>query len=376
MGKNQINQASTEGAIVVSTADSAVHVLSAMRAAVAPLLKTAVSTPAPAKAEETLGELRLVPLSDITVGERFRVDLGDLSDFAESIREVGLLNPILLNPTLHLVGGMRRLEAYRLLGRTEIPARVLDIEDESLAAMEEDRSRKPLSATEKYAATEYLREKIARDPNWRQNAMGGRLEKAILRSRLEDFLGKHVGISRPTLAKIRAMVEAGKKDPARYATIVEDLDRDGKVDGHYKRYLAERAKDEGTPRFRAILLAPTWQELDAKSLRKVIGAMELAKYAEDECLLLVPTSVSALTRASGLLSTAKFTWLTAVEGSATDSEHLWLAAARGKTFPQDLELSLLWESCKRGYIDTIETANDLTDGSALPIDLAQLATAA
>lgn len=366
---------SPEGSIVISATDVQSMALANMRRAAAPFLGKAVPAAVAKPTQDELGELRRVRISDVVVGPRFRKDLGDLTAFAQSILEVGLLNPILLSPELHLVGGMRRLEAYRLLGRTGIPARVVDIEDESLAAMEEDRSRKPLSPTEKYAATEYLREKIARDPNWRKTAMGGKLNKAFLRGRLEDFLAAHVRISRPTLAKIRTMVQAAERDPARFGPIVEELDRDGKVDKHYKRYQAEALKDDENPRFRMIVLSPSWQSLESKSLRKAMAALTLPRYAEEDAVLLVSSSAKFLPQASALMHLGKFAWQTALFGGEAEGERLWLIGTSGKTFPQDLDLTLVAEACLKSHQDVLDAALLVTDGSFLPIDLAQLAAA-
>ena len=57
-----------------------------------------------------------IPLADIRVGQRMRTDLGDIDELAASISELGLLQPILLNPQFSLVAGLRRLEACRQLG--------------------------------------------------------------------------------------------------------------------------------------------------------------------------------------------------------------------------------------------------------------------
>lgn len=73
-----------------------------------------------------------IKIQDVKIGERIRQDFGDLSPLIDSIKQVGLLNPILVNKELGLVNGLRRLEACRELGFLEIEARILDSEiDES-----------------------------------------------------------------------------------------------------------------------------------------------------------------------------------------------------------------------------------------------------
>lgn len=67
-----------------------------------------------------------IPIDKIIIGERQRIDLGDLQELADSIRELGQINPITveltLNGSFHLIAGRRRLGAATLLGWTEIEA--------------------------------------------------------------------------------------------------------------------------------------------------------------------------------------------------------------------------------------------------------------
>jgi ParB-like chromosome segregation protein Spo0J len=46
---------------------------------------------------------------------------------ASSIAEIRLLHPIVVHPDGKLIAGRRRLEAFKTLGRDDIPATVLDI---------------------------------------------------------------------------------------------------------------------------------------------------------------------------------------------------------------------------------------------------------
>jgi ParB/Sulfiredoxin domain len=51
-------------------------------------------------------------IDEITVGERHRRDLGNIDALAASIREIGLLHPIVIAPDGRLIAGVRRLRAY------------------------------------------------------------------------------------------------------------------------------------------------------------------------------------------------------------------------------------------------------------------------
>jgi ParB/Sulfiredoxin domain/MT-A70 len=69
-----------------------------------------------------------VAISSITIGDRHRRDMGDLRVLANSIAEVGLLQPIGMSPSGELVFGERRLRACRdILCWCEIPARVVNV---------------------------------------------------------------------------------------------------------------------------------------------------------------------------------------------------------------------------------------------------------
>src|SRR5215831_13294642 len=75
------------------------------------------------------GKVQLVPIEEIKIGERHRNDLGDLAGLASSIEKFGLLQPIGITPARELVFGLRRVAAYRLIGKSHIPARIVRISD-------------------------------------------------------------------------------------------------------------------------------------------------------------------------------------------------------------------------------------------------------
>lgn len=73
----------------------------------------------------TTTDARTLPLDAIRVGDNVRRQVGDVSELADSIRAVGLLQPLVVrlgaDDVPELVAGHRRLEALRLLGETEAP---------------------------------------------------------------------------------------------------------------------------------------------------------------------------------------------------------------------------------------------------------------
>ena len=72
-----------------------------------------------------------VRVDDIKVKHRIRRDLGDLSQLAESIRQHGLMNPIVINERKELIAGERRLESVKILGWQLVDVRVVYTKDEA-----------------------------------------------------------------------------------------------------------------------------------------------------------------------------------------------------------------------------------------------------
>lgn len=69
-----------------------------------------------------------VKISEIKVHDRLRKpDMKKVSEIADSIKTIGLLNPITLDADLNLVSGWHRLEAFKLLGLDEIEAQIHDL---------------------------------------------------------------------------------------------------------------------------------------------------------------------------------------------------------------------------------------------------------
>ncbi len=62
-----------------------------------------------------------LPITKIKVRNRYRRDLGDLAGLAASIKEIGLLHPIVVRSDGRLIAGERRLQACKLLGWKTVP---------------------------------------------------------------------------------------------------------------------------------------------------------------------------------------------------------------------------------------------------------------
>lgn len=68
-----------------------------------------------------MSELHEFKIDSIIVEDRYRKDMGELEELVESIKAKGILQPITVNQTMHLIAGGRRLAAAKLAGLTVIP---------------------------------------------------------------------------------------------------------------------------------------------------------------------------------------------------------------------------------------------------------------
>lgn len=91
-------------------------------------------------------------VASIVVGERHRSDPGDLTPLMDSLKRVGLLQPVTITPDGYLICGFRRLEAAKKLGwnalRVWVRSGISDGLTRLLAERDENLTHKPLSAIE------------------------------------------------------------------------------------------------------------------------------------------------------------------------------------------------------------------------------------
>ena len=89
-----------------------------------------------------------IPISEIKLNPgRREAEPEDIKNLADSIAELGLLNPITIGRNHTLIAGRHRLEAAKLLGWTEIECTVTDLQDlqAEFAEIDENFVRKNLS---------------------------------------------------------------------------------------------------------------------------------------------------------------------------------------------------------------------------------------
>jgi len=81
-----------------------------------------------------MSEVIYIPIDKLRVSNfNVRIDLGDLSPLAESIKKHGVLEPLLvrkMNSEYEVVAGRRRYEASKEAGLKEVPCKVIDVSDD------------------------------------------------------------------------------------------------------------------------------------------------------------------------------------------------------------------------------------------------------
>lgn len=161
----------------------------------------------------------LVNIDDIEVTDRFRRDLGDVSQLAASIVSVGLLNPVTVSADMKLIAGERRIAAHRLLGLAEIEVRVAetisDARDFLVAERDENTQRKEMLPSEAAAlgmAIEQLEKPAALERRAHGQTAPGRNAPgpgttSVEGLRTRDIAAEAVGLSEPTYRRIKQAIE-------------------------------------------------------------------------------------------------------------------------------------------------------------------------
>jgi len=194
--------------------------------------------------------VELVKIAEIKIGERYRQDLGDIQALADSIKEVGLLHPPVIDSAGILIAGERRIRACELLGWTEIPVRRLDLADIVRGEYAENAIRKNFTPSEAVAIAKAL------EPYEKNAAVDrmtlGKISTGSEKGKTRDRIAAAVGMSGRSLEKARQVVDSGRRE------LVEEMDRTRKVDPVHRK-LSGKAK-KARSRIRSITLELTLAE--------------------------------------------------------------------------------------------------------------------
>ena len=182
-------------------------------------------------------DIRMLPISQITIGKRHRKGLGDLNSLAASI-EKELLQPIGVTPEMDLIWGYRRLLATRdILKRQEILCRIVSVVSIAQGEFDENMMRKDFAPSERVAIIDTLRG-YAHGGD-RKSYQGRNCD--VDRLTTEDAAGR-VGFCRDDFYRAKKVVSKGIPE------LVEAMDT-----GHLSIYSASELADADQELQRAVL---------------------------------------------------------------------------------------------------------------------------
>jgi N6-adenosine-specific RNA methylase IME4 len=230
-------------------------------------------------------EVISVNVNQIRVNGRHRKDMGDLESLANSIETVGLLQPIIIQWENRLgwepqepilIGGKRRLEAFKLLrerhGGTEysyIPACIAKNLDDAyhllLAERDENTCRKDFVPSEAIAlglALEPMEKEAAKERREagvnQYSAPSGKLPEPP-KGDTRDKVGASVGMSGKTYEKGKSVVYAA--ETLAMPELIEIMDNKS-VESAYREMIKVTAKEPGPipdGKYRVIYADPPWE---------------------------------------------------------------------------------------------------------------------
>jgi len=225
-----------------------------------------------------------VNINKIKIGNRFRKDIGNLDELKDSIKNIGLLHPIVIDNKNKLIAGYRRLLSFKQLDKIDIPVTVIDIENIFKGECDENSIRKDFTPSESVTIYEAL------ESYQGQKSLMSESDTSSKRKRASKILN----ISTDTLSKAKQVMESGRKD------LIEQMDRTGNVNKSY-RYVKQKKDEEkilkqqptlkAQEKYKTIVIDPPWQ-YDTN----VIGRTT-PEYAtmsiEDLCKIKIPSDTDA-----------------------------------------------------------------------------------
>lgn len=101
-----------------------------------------------------------IKISQVKTGERFRKDMGDLQGLADSMKELGQLQPIGIDSNYNLIFGARRIKACELLGQDKVNGRIIHLKDIIKGEYAENEVRKDFTISECVAIGEAIEKEL------------------------------------------------------------------------------------------------------------------------------------------------------------------------------------------------------------------------
>ena len=213
----------------------------------------------------------------IVIGPRFRKDHGDIDGLAAcDPRALGLLHPVVITPYQQPVcaAGSRRLHACRALGWSEIPVRVVDLENLIAGEAAENFCRKDFTQSELAEIQRVILE------HWsvaRKAGQGKRTDLTSTQTAVEvgkpapventtEQVARLFGESEHTTRKRLAVADAAKAEPDKYGKLLVEMDRIDRVNAVHRRLVAMQQGKRDSRRAAAAAVRP----LPGRRLRSAV----------------------------------------------------------------------------------------------------------
>lgn len=247
--------------------------------------------------ESATTQSTIISIDQIKIGERFRKDMGNLIPLAQSIREIGLLHPVVVDANFNLIAGLRRIKAVQTLGWTRVPIHIVDLKDLMKGEFAENAERKQFTPSELVAIKRHFEPEIVAEAKERQGTRTDLGEHCAESARSRVIVASYGGVSHDTMRKAEDIVEAAEKDPEKFTPLLEKVDN-GKISINAAHIQVNRAnKHKDTPNlpegeFDVIYADPPWKydfclEADPKEYYATMDTQKI-------CDLQIPTAENAI----------------------------------------------------------------------------------
>ena len=147
---------------------------------------------------------------------------------SRALRKWGFCNLSLSTKRTRLIDGQRRIEAYKKLGKPDIPVYVINLADIISGEFHANANRKNFTTSERVAITSAI-EKFVKDntqlgrPSTDDGKKGAKLAP-LFAGKIRDNVAAYFQIGHTTLDKEIKIVEATKADPESFGGILEKVD--------------------------------------------------------------------------------------------------------------------------------------------------------
>ena len=160
-----------------------------------------------------------VKCNEIKIGNRVRKDLGNIEELADSIKELGLLQPIGVTIDNELVFGERRLAACKSLNYEEIEVVVIDSDELLKCETTENVNRKGFVMSERVAIRALFKDRFVKERG-KLMAKGIKVSNRHL-NKTRDRLAKLSGVGQDKAKKEDIIIAYNDQD------IIKQVDNNG-----------------------------------------------------------------------------------------------------------------------------------------------------